>query len=93
MSKSHKTEGVILERLFKVVRKKLGDVRRFHVFLTGPNGIKIKQKVDGGAYAAGQEPNVQQWAMTLGDEFDELFDRLEQAHESGIASAEDSLES
>jgi energy-coupling factor transporter ATP-binding protein EcfA2 len=94
VSKSHTTAGDILERLFKRIRPKLGDIRRFHVFLTGPNGIRTKQtvdmaKADGGPYVPGFEPNVEQWALTLGDEFDELFNRLEQAQESGIGVALD----
>jgi len=83
-SSRHVTNGAVLNSLFAHVKKKLGDVRRFHVFLTGANGIRTRQRIDmerseGGPYATGHEPNVEQWVMTLGDEFNELFDMLERS--------------
>lgn len=86
-STRHVTNGAVLNDLFAHAKKKLGDVRRFHVFLTGADGIRTRQKIDmdegaeGGPHApSGHEPNnVKQWAMTLGDEFDELFDMLEKS--------------
>ena len=92
VSKSHKTEGYVLVRLFNRVSQQLGKIRQFHVFLTGPNGIRTKQKVDmekaeGGPYAPGHEPNIEQWAMTLGESIDKLFNLLEEAEQSVIAQA------
>jgi hypothetical protein len=90
-SKSHVMEGAVLERLSKRAEQALKTkIKRYHVFLTGANGIRTKQKVNmekskGGAYAPGHEPDVEQWAMTLGNEFDELYNRLEEAEDSGNA--------
>lgn len=91
VSKTQKTQGVYLERLFDRIKAgpALSRTRRFHVFWTSTEGFNTMQKVDiedvaGGAYEEGFGPKVEQWALTIGPELDELFKKVEELRERSL---------
>jgi len=73
----HSTNGQVLNRLEDYVKPIYKNIRCFHVFVTGANGIRTEQKVlkeDKKEYAQGYGPKFTQYALSMGDEFDRLVD-------------------
>ena len=77
VSKTHGMNGTLLNRLRNRMKELYGKQFDFyHVFVTGPNGIKTEQTPTQDNGKPFKNYGVPQYAMLLGSSYDDLFDEV-----------------